>query len=85
MSLSIDYDDSILVTLGVSDAQFSDEARFLLAAKLYELGRLASDQAARLCDKGRVDFLLSLPRAGVSVSNLRPEDTDDDIRFARGG
>ncbi len=33
----------------------------------------------------RVDFLLSLPRAGVSISNLRPEDADVELGFLRGG
>jgi hypothetical protein len=53
----------------------------LLTAKLYELGRLSSGQAARLCGKARVDFLLSLPRIGVSISNLRPEDAEAEVRF----
>ncbi len=60
---------------------FSREARFLLAAKFYELGKLTSGQAAGFCGKNRVDFLLSLPRAGVSISNLRPEDADAEIGF----
>ena len=58
---------------------------FLLAAKLYELGRLSSGHAAKLCGKDRVGFLLSLPRAGVSISNLRPEDADAEVRFLRRG
>ena len=84
-SLTIDYDESILVTMGLTDAQFSHEARFLLAAKLYELGKLTSGEAARFCGKGRVDFLLSLPGIGVPMSNLRTEDIDDDIRFGLRG
>ena len=62
---------------------FAEEVRFLLAAKLYELGRLSSGQAAKLCGKGRVEFLLSLPRAGVPISNLRAEDADAEIEFGR--
>lgn len=84
-TLTIGYDDDILFSLGLSAEQFSEEAKFLLVAKLYELGRLTSGQAARLCGKGRVDFLLSLPRIGVPVSNLRPEDAQADIDFAQHG
>ena len=51
----------------------------------YELGKLTSGQAAALCGKGRVDFLLSLPRVGVSISNLRPEDAEVEIEFIRHG
>jgi predicted HTH domain antitoxin len=67
----------------MSPSEFASVAKFLLAAKLYEMGRLTSGQAAKLCDKGRLDFLLSLPRVGVSISNLRTEDGDEEIAFAR--
>ncbi|HKX30163.1 MAG TPA: UPF0175 family protein [Blastocatellia bacterium] len=83
--LTINYGDDILFSLGMSDEQFSEEAKFLLAAKLYEIGKLTSGQAARLCGKERVDFLLSLPRVGVPVSNLRPEDAQTEIDFAHNG
>lgn len=81
--LTLDYNDELLVSLGLSEQEFRVEAGFLLAAKLYELGKLSSGQAARLCGLSRVAFLLGLPRAGVTVSNLRPEDADADIAFGR--
>ncbi len=84
-ALRIEFGDDILFSLGMTVEQFSDEARFLLAAKLYELGRLSSGQAAKLCGKGRVEFLLSLPRIGVPVSNLRPEDAATEIEFGLNG
>jgi predicted HTH domain antitoxin len=82
---TIQYGDDVLFSLGMSPIEFSAEARFLLAAKLYELGRITSGQAARLCDKERVDFLFSLPRVGVPISNLRAEDADDEIGFMKHG
>lgn len=72
--VTIEYGDDLLFSLGMSAEQFSEEAKFLLAAKLYELGKLSSGQAARLCGKTRVDFLMSLTRIGIPVSNLQPED-----------
>lgn len=84
-SLTIEYGEDVLFSLGLSQEQFLEEARFLLAAKLYELGKLTSGQAARLCGKGRVDFLLSLPRIGVSVSNLHGEDAAEEIEFLKHG
>lgn len=82
--LTIEYEDDVLFSTGLSRDEFDDEASLLLAAKLYELGRLSSGQAAKLCSKSRVDFLLSLPRIGVSISNLRPEDAVDEVRFTQG-
>jgi hypothetical protein len=45
-TLTIEYTDDLLFRLGVSREVFSDEAKFLLAAKPYELGRLSSGEAA---------------------------------------
>lgn len=83
--LIIDYGDDILAALAMPKEAFDAEAKLLLAAKLYDLGRLSSGQAAELCGRGRVDFLLSLPRLGVSISNLRPEDIEADLDFALNG
>jgi predicted HTH domain antitoxin len=81
--LNIEYDDDILFSVAMSKDEFDNEARFLLAAQLYERGKLSSGQAARLCGKGRVDFLLSLPRIGQSISNLQAEDADVEADFLR--
>lgn len=70
----------MLVTAGPEH----DEEQFLLAAKLSEIGHLSSGEAAKLCGKTRVGFLMSLPRVGISMSNLRPEDAADEVRFVRG-
>ena len=83
--LEIEYGDDLLLSVGLTKDEFNREARFLLAAKLYELGRLTSGQAARLCGKYRVEFLLSLPRAGVSISNLRAEDAELEKEFVARG
>lgn len=82
-TLEVDYDDEVLFSLGLSVEEFSREARLLLAAKLYELGRLTSGQAARLADVGRVEFLRSLGRLGVAACNLRPEDAEAELSFGR--
>lgn len=84
-SLTIEYGEDVLFSLGISHQQFTEEAPFLLAAKLYEMGKLTSGQAARLCGRSRVDFLLSLPRVGVSISNLGEEDAAAEIEFLKNG
>ena len=81
-TLHIPYDDSMLLETSLPPEDFEQEARLLLAAKLFELGRMSSGKAAEMCGMSRVAFLLSLPRIGVSISNLRPEDALDEIAFA---
>jgi predicted HTH domain antitoxin len=83
--LNIEYGDDVLASAAMPKEEFDAEAKLLLAAKLYELGKLSSGQAAGLCGKGRVDFLLSLPRVGVSITNLRPEDSEAELEFLRNG
>ncbi len=82
--LTIEYGDEVLAGLGLSPEEFAREARLLLAAKLYDLGRLSSGQAARLTGISRVDFLLALSRVGVHASNLRLEDAKAELEFAHG-
>lgn len=84
-ALTIEYGDDVLFSSGLARDDFDAEARFLLAAKLFELGRLTSGQAATLCRKGRVEFLAELPRIGVSLINLRAEDAADEVAFVQRG
>ena len=80
--LTIEYEDDLLATLGLSARDFANEARFLLAAKLYELGKVSSGHAAKFCAMDRAAFLLALPRSGVPASNLTNEDLEDELRLA---
>ena len=43
--ITIDCPDDLLIALGATPEQFEQEARFALAAKLFELSRLSSTQA----------------------------------------
>jgi hypothetical protein len=62
-----------LASPGVSPESLASEAKFMLALKMFEVGRLSSGKAGKLCDMGRVEFLLAAGRAGVPVLSL-----DDD-------
>lgn len=81
-TLTIEYADDLLFSLGVSEKEFSEEAKLLIAAKLYEMGKLSSGQAANLAGKSRVEFLFSLSRLNVPMSNLRAEDLRAELEFA---
>ncbi|HEY9594838.1 MAG TPA: UPF0175 family protein [Spirochaetia bacterium] len=81
---AVEYDDATLAALATTPEAFEGEARLLLAAKLYELGRLSSGQAARLARMTRVAFLLELKRVGVSALNLTTEELEEgDFPHAR--
>ena len=83
-NISIELPESILIPTGQSREGFVQEAKFLLASKLYELGRLSSGRAAAICAMDRVTFLLSLHRVGVAAIDLDERELDDELGYARG-
>ena len=80
--ITIEYPDDILRALQETPEAFAREARVLLAAKLYEIGRLTSGQAARFSGMGRVSFLEALKSYQVPVINLTREELERDFRSA---
>ena len=57
----------------------TQEARFLLAAKLYEVGRLSLGQAAKLSEYSKPTFIELLGKAGVPVFDYPPEDLEKEL------
>ena len=82
-TLTIDYGDEVLLALGYSPSQFSEEARILDAVKLYELGRLSSGAAAKLDGIPKPLFLMKLADYGVDTFDLTEEDIQQDLAGAR--
>ena len=83
-SLSIEYTDDILASVGLSESDFAVTAKFIVAQQLYSDGKLSAGQAAKLCDMDKVSFLHALARHGTPASNLRLDDLKTELEFARG-
>jgi predicted HTH domain antitoxin len=81
--LVLTYPDGLPQSLKLSDREFTEEVRFLAAAKLYELGRLSSGRAAQLADLDRLTFLARLASIGVPAINLREEEVTAELDAAR--
>lgn len=64
----------VLASPGATPESLACEAKFMLALKLFEVGRLSSGKAGALCGMGRVEFLLAAGRAGVPVVALDDEE-----------
>ena len=82
-TITIECPDDILRALNETPEEFAREARMLLAAKLYEIGRLTSGQAARFAGMDRVLFLDALKSYQVSVINLTQAELEKDFQRAR--
>ena len=85
-SLTIDYRDDVLLELGLSPEQFCEEAKILIAVKLYELGRLSTGAAAKLAGVPKPQFLTKLAAYGINTFDLSEEELQRDVSLppARG-
>lgn len=57
----------------------AEEARVLLAIKLYEVHKLSLGQAARLAGYSKRAFLEILARHGVAVFSYSPEELREEV------
>lgn len=69
-TLTIELPEDLLLATGQSRDEFVRDAKYLLAAKLFELGRLSSGKASELAGMNRVDFLIAMGRQGIAVADL---------------
>lgn len=73
------------LTLNIPETvDFDDnEARMIIATKMYEKGKLSIGQAAELVGLSKRAFMEILGKYGVSVFNYPPSDIDRDIENAK--
>ncbi len=82
-ALNIPYPEDLPEALGETPEEFEQELRFLVAAKLYEMGRISSGRAAELAGMDRVSFLNNLGRYKIPVFNYPLEELEREIGEAR--
>jgi len=82
-TLEIPYPEDLPEALGKTPEEFERELRFLVAAKLYEIGRVSSGRAAELAGISRVEFLNNLGRYRIPVFNYSREELEREVREAR--
>lgn len=80
--LSIPYSDDLLLSTGQSKEALEQHLRFLLAVKLFELGRLSAGKAAQFCGMGKLQFMEEIGRMGIPVINLDDIQIQDELRNA---
>ncbi|MCW1923506.1 UPF0175 family protein [Luteolibacter arcticus] len=75
MKLEIDVPESAFSALRQAPGELAASMRLMAAIKWYETGMLSQERAAELAGQSRQDFLLSMPRVGVSPF----QGVDDDL------
>lgn len=73
-----------VITLNIPDSAHLDpkEAAMILAASLYEKGKLSLGQAAEVAGLSKRTFAELLNNYGVSIFNYPATDTAEDVRNA---
>ena len=80
--LSIPYSEDLLLSLKKSPGEFEEEARLLLAVKLYEMNRVSTGAAAQLAGISRVTFMYELARFGLSPMGQEPGEVTEEFANA---
>ena len=78
--LTIKYSDDILFSLKETKEEFEEEARYLLALKLYELGKISSGKAAKIAGISRVAFLLRMGMYNVSPFQVNLDEVIEEAK-----
>lgn len=81
--LTIEYSDELLWAMQQEPEEFAEEARLLLALKLYETGRLSTGLAAQMAGVPKAEFIYQMGRYGLSPFGETPDELESDLNNAR--
>ena len=78
-TLNITFDEKLFPFSRLNKEEVQQDLKEILAAKLFELGRLTLSQAATLAGLPLWTFMETLSRLKVSVINTTPEQFADEL------
>jgi len=78
-SFTIEYGGDVLIKLGLSPEQFCEEARMIIAVRLYEMGRLSTGSAAAFAEVPKPLFLTKLADYGVDTFDTTSDELHRDV------
>lgn len=81
-NLEIPYDNGLLAALELTGEEFENAARFLVAARLFELGCISTGKGAEMAAMERVDFIMELGRRGIPVINLDESEIEEELCYS---
>ncbi|UCC54185.1 MAG: UPF0175 family protein [Anaerolineaceae bacterium] len=82
-TLTIEYPQELLWALQQEPEEFAEEARILLAVKLYETGKLSTGLAAQVAGVPRSAFFFLLAQYSLSPFGETPDELEEDLAHAR--
>ncbi len=80
--MTLSYPETLPDSARLSRGEFERTMRFAMAAKLYELGRLSSGQAAKLVPMDRYTFLKSLNQIDVAAIQWNGDEFASEVANA---
>ncbi len=78
-TFSIPYSSDLLIATGKSAKELEQELKFLLAVKLFELGRVSLGKAAEICEMSKIYFMNELGRMKIPVINIENDQIGDEL------
>lgn len=69
------------LTIELPPTVSSDEAKLLLAAKLYEIGKLSLGKAAKFSGYSKGTFIELISKMGIPVINYPAEELEKEINL----
>jgi len=79
MHLTVPYPDSLPASLGMSRSEFEQEARLLLAARLFAERKISSGLAAEMAGISRVEFLTKTASMNLSAAMPSADEIAEDV------
>ena len=79
MHLTVPYPDSLPASLGMSRSEFEQEARLLLAARLFAERKISSGLAAEMAGISRIEFLTKTAAMNLSAAMPSADEIAEDV------